>query len=99
MVLHDSASLVFNTTTSINFLGHSISGEMEPIAIRVPVSIAASLHPNSDLEVYTDTDTDIAVCYRDDSHTPNQSEPLRKLILSFKKFIYYYIYYYSQTGT
>lgn len=90
-----------STIISINnFLGHSLSDETEEITILVPVSRPASFHPNSDLEVYTDTDTDVVVCYRDDRHTPIQSQPLRKLVLSFKRFIILNnVYYYSRTGT
>lgn len=71
------------TLTIIIFLllfpGYSISDETEEFAIRVPVSRPLVLHPNSDQEVITDTDTDVATTYRDDGNTHNQSKPLRKL--------------------
>ena len=59
-----------------------MSGEKEEIAVRGPVAESFPLCPNADLGANTDTDTDIALDYRDDRHTPTQSEPLRKLAMS-----------------
>ena len=62
---------------STTFPGHSISGEMEKIAVHGPVGRSFVLNSSSDQEVETDTDSaTMTLCYE---YTCDESKPLRKL--------------------